>query len=402
MVLFMQHLPQFVQDLGVILITAAVVTLIFKRLKQPVVLGYIMAGLLVGPHFPFVPNVTDTAGIKVWAEIGIIFLLFGVGLEFSFKKLKEIGVTALCIASFKILFMLLLGFIAGKILKWSFSASLFLGAILSISSTTIIISALKEISFKQKRYLSLIVGILIVEDVIAILMLALLPMLVTVKTVSGWDILAPIFSLSVFLLFYLLIGIFVLPVFIKKIHPLMNDETRLILCLGLCFIMAILSNRLGLSSVLGAFVMGSLLAETVEGKQMEQLIIPVRDLFAAVFFVSVGMLIDPQAIYEHYLQIILLSILTLVGKFIATTIGALLSGEKIKNSVQAGMGLAQIGEFSFIMVTLAISLGIVEEFLYPVTVAISCITTFTTPYMLRSSESFSCWVEQKFGARRGT
>ncbi len=391
----MTHLPDLIQDLGIILITAAIVTLLFKRLKQPVVLGYLIAGFLVGPYFTFLPTVRDRHSITIWAEIGVIFMLFGLGLEFSFKKLTKVGKSASITASFEILFMLGLGYLTGQILGWTRMDSLFLGGILSISSTTIIVRAFDELGLKGRSFVSLVFGALIVEDLIAILLLVLLSSVAVTQTLSGTALLYSSLRLGFFLVLWFLIGIYLLPILLGRIKSLLSDETTLIVSIGLCLMMVIIASQVGFSPALGAFVMGSLLAETREGKRIEHLMLPVKDLFSAVFFVSVGMMIDPGVLSDYFWIVVLISSVTIFGKLASTTIGALLSGSSLKNSVQAGMSLAQIGEFSFIIATLGMTLKVTSEFLYPIAVAVSAITTFTTPYLIQYSSPFCDWLEGK-------
>lgn len=394
----MMHLPALIQDLGFILVVAAVATLLFKKLKQPVVLGYLLAGFLVGPHVPFIPTVTDTKSITIWAEIGVIFLLFGLGLEFSFRKLAEVGKSATITASFEILSMLGAGFVTGRFLGWSYMDSLFLGGILSISSTTIIVRAFDELGLKGRGFVSLVFGSLIVEDLIAILLLVLLASVSAAQGFSGGELVVSSLRLVFFMVVWFLLGIYLLPSLLNKVRPLLTGESTLIVSIGLCLMMVIIASHTGFSPALGAFVMGSLLAETKDGKRIEHLIVPVKDLFAAVFFVSVGMLIDPKVLYEYFWVVLLVTVVTIAGKLLSTTIGALLSGSSLKNSVQAGMSLAQIGEFSFIIATLGMTLKVTSDFLYPIAVAVSALTTFTTPYLIKYSGPFSAWLEKNMPA----
>jgi CPA2 family monovalent cation:H+ antiporter-2 len=390
----MLHLPELIQDLGVILATAAVVTLIFKQLKQPVVLGYLIAGVLVGPHFPFIPNVIETKSIQAWAEIGVIFLLFGLGLEFSFKKLAKVGRTASITATVEIAFMLGVGFLTGQSLGWNQMDSIFLGGILAISSTTIIVRAFEGLGLKGRGFVSVVFGVLIVEDLIAILLLVLLSTIAVTQTLAGGELVMAGLRLGFFLLLWFVVGIYAIPIFLRSIRAHLNDETTLVLSIGLCLMMVMIATKVGFSPALGAFVMGSLLAETRDGKRIEHLITPVRDLFAAVFFVSVGMLIDPKVLNEYGLVILLVTVITIFGKFLSSALGSLLSGQSLRHSVQAGMSLAQIGEFSFIIATLGLTLKVTSDFLYPIAVAVSAITTFTTPYMIQRADRFSDWLER--------
>lgn len=381
----MLHLPDIIRDLGIILSAAAAVTLICRFLRQPAVLGYLIAGFLVSRHVPFLPTVKDEASIKVWAEIGVIFLLFGLGLEFSFKKLAKVGKSATITAVFEVAAMLGLGYLVGIALGWSQMDSLFLGGILSISSTTIIVRAFSELGMKGSKSVSLVFGVLIVEDLVAILLLVLLSTIAATKSLSGTALAGSGVRLGFFLVLWFLVGIYLVPLLLTKIRRHLSDETMLIVSLGLCLSMVLLATSAGFSPALGAFVMGSILAETSEGKRIEHLIASVRDLFGAVFFVSVGMLIDPAVLGEHFWAILVVTLVTIVGKTLSTGLGALLSGESLKTSVQAGMSLAQIGEFSFIIATLGLTLGVTSDFLYPIAVSASAITTFTTPYFIKMS-----------------
>lgn len=391
----MMHLPELIQDLGFILITAAAVTLIFKKLNQPVVLGYLIAGFLVSSHVPFFPNVKDVDSIKIWAEIGIIVLLFGLGLEFSFKKLVQTGRSATITAVFEVIFMLVAGFVFGQIMGWNQIDSLYLGGILSISSTTIIIRAFDELGLKGQKFVSLVFGVLIVEDIVAILLLVALSTVAISRELSGQDLIYSGFRLGFFLILWFIVGIYVLPTLMRKIKRFLNNETTLIVSLGLCLGMVSLATYAGFSPALGAFVMGSILAETNEGPRIEKLIHPIKDLFSAVFFVSVGMMIDPAILQEYSWQILLITCITIFGKIISTSLGALLSGVSFRHSVQAGMSLAQIGEFSFIIATLGLTLKVTSDFLYPIAVSVSAITTFATPYLIKNSDSLQLLLRAK-------
>ncbi len=382
----MNHLPDLIRDLGFILITAAVVTILFKKLKQPVVLGYLMAGFFLGPHFPFFIHVQDTQSVHIWAEIGVIFLLFGLGLEFSFRKLSHVGKSAGITAFIESSFMLGLGFLTGKIIGWNNIDSIYLGGILSISSTTIIVRAFDELGLKGKKFVSLVFGILIVEDLIAILLLVLLTTVGVSNTLSGSALATATFKLGFFLTIWFLVGIYVIPIFLNAIRKHLNPETTVVVSLGLCLLMVIIATNVGFSAPLGAFIMGSILAETKEGKNIEHLLNPIKDLFAAVFFVSVGMMINPQSLYQYADIILIISLVTICGKILGTTIGALLSGQSLKTSMNVGTSIAQIGEFSFIIATLGVTLKVTSDFLYPIAVAVSALTTFTTPYLIKNSQ----------------
>lgn len=390
----MVHIPALITDLGTILAAATIVTMIFKRFKQPVVLGYIVAGLLVSPHTPFLPSIAESGTIQIWAEIGVIFLLFGLGLEFSFKKLKQVGGPASITGVTEVIFMLAIGYMGGKLLGWSEMDSIFLGGILSISSTTIIIRAFEELGVKNKKFASVVFGVLIVEDLVAILLLVLLSTIAVGQQFKGDELMFSSLKLVFFLIIWFVAGIFLLPSLIRYSKKILNDEMMLILSISLCLGMVFFATSVGFSPALGAFIMGSLLAETSEGKRIEHLIEPVKNLFAAIFFVSVGMLIDPKILIENWSSVLVITLITIVGKVLSSAMGALLSGQTLKHSVQTGFSLAQIGEFSFIIATLGVTLKVTSSFLYPVAVAVSVITTFTTPYLIRFSDPFANWLEK--------
>lgn len=390
----MTHLPNLIMDLGLILGAAGIMTLIFKQLRQPLVLGYIIAGLLVGPHIGLFPTITDVENINIWAEIGVIFLLFSLGLEFSFKKLVKVGGSSAIMAFVEVVVMLLLGYLTGKLLGWSTMDSIFLGGILSISSTTIIIRAFDELGVKSHRFAGLVFGVLIVEDLVAILLMVLLSTLAVSQQFEGTEMIGAVFKLGFFLLLWFLAGIFLIPTFLRRAGKLMNDETLLIVSLALCLLMVILAAQVGFSPALGAFIMGSILAETTKAEKIEHLVASVKDLFGAIFFVSVGILINPETILTYAGPIALITVVTLVGKMVSITSGGLMAGQGLKTSIQAGMSVSQIGEFSFIIATLGLTLNVTSEFLYPVAVAVSAITTFTTPYMIKLSVPAYKFVEK--------
>ncbi|MEI7973826.1 MAG: cation:proton antiporter, partial [Bdellovibrio sp.] len=344
------------------------------------------AGLLVGPEVSFFPSVQENDAIKVWAEIGVIVLLFGLGLEFSFKKLTRVGRGAGITAVTEILAMLGIGYLLGKAFGWSDMDSVFLGGMLSISSTTIIIRAFDEMGFRQRRFVQLVFGVLIVEDLIAIVLLVLLSTLAVSHAFEGLHLLKEVGRLGFFLTLWFVGGIFLVPWFLRQTRHLMNAETSLVVALGLCLLMVVLATRLGFSPALGAFIMGSIFAETSDGEKIEHHLRPVRDLFAAIFFVSIGMLIEIKTLQDHWLAVVIISLVTIFGKLLSTFLGALFSGQSLRHSVQAGMSLAQIGEFSFLIATLGLSLQVTSDFLYPIAVAVSAITTFTTPYMIRQAD----------------
>lgn len=382
----MGHLPDLIADLALILMAGAFITLIFKRIKQPLVLGYIIAGFLVGPYFHLIPTVADLKNVDILAEIGVIFLLFSLGLEFSFKKLMSVGGSASITAFVEIIFITLAGYFLGKLLGWSTMDSLFLGGMLASSSTTIILRAFDELGVKTKRYAGIVFGVLIVEDIVVILLMVLLSTMAVTRQFEGTEMVFTVLKLLFFLALWFIAGIFLLPSFLKKAKKFLDDETLLILSLGLCLGMVVVATQVGFSAELGAFVMGSVIAETTSAEKVEHLIKPVKDLFGAIFFVSVGMMIDPAAMVEYAWPILWVTLLTLFGKLISTTAGALLSGQPLKQSVQVGMSMAQIGEFAFIVATLGLSLGVISPFLFPIAVGASAITTFTTPYLIKYSE----------------
>lgn len=380
------HLYPLISDLGLILMTAGVAVLLFKKIKQPLVLGYLVAGFLAGNNFDFFPSVTDIKSVEVWAEIGVIFLLFSLGLEFSFKKLMKVGGTASITAIIQIISMIFIGYMSGQWMGWSQMDSIFLGAILSMSSTTIILRAFDELNVKGKKYAGIVFGALIVEDIVAILLMVLLSTIAVSQQFSGAELFESVLKLLFFLILWFVGGIFFIPTLLKKAKNLLNEETLLIISLALCLMMVILATNAGFSPALGAFIMGSIIAETTQAEKIEHLIKPVKDLFGAVFFVSVGMLINPDTLVEYAVPVLLITLITILGKTVSTAAGALVSGQPLKQSVQAGMSLAQIGEFSFIIATLGMSLKVTSDFLYPIVVAVSAVTTFTTPFMIKMSQ----------------
>ncbi|WP_207426060.1 cation:proton antiporter [Pedobacter sp. SYSU D00535] len=381
----MDHLPKLIEDLALILITGAVTTLLFRKIKQPLVLGYIIAGFLVGPYMSLTPTVADTENVETLAEIGVIFLLFSLGLEFSFKKLMRVGGAASITAFVEIIFITLCGYGVGRWMGWSTMDSLFLGGMLASSSTTIIIKAFDELGVKTRQFARIVFGVLVVEDIVVILLMVLLSTVAVTQRFEGAEMLFTVAKLSFFLLLWFIAGIFLLPTLLRKAKNLLDDETLLVLSIALCLGMVVVATHAGFSAELGAFIMGSILAETTKAEKVEHVIKPVKDLFGAVFFISVGMLIDPVTIFEYRWPVLWVTLLTLFGKLISTTFGALLSGQPLKQAVQVGMSMAQIGEFAFIVAALGLSLGVTSEFLFPVAVGASAITTFTTPYLIKFS-----------------
>lgn len=395
----MSHLPPLITDLALILISAGVITLLFKWLKQPLVLGYIVVGILAGPYFNLFPTIVDRENITIWAEIGVIFLLFALGLEFSFKKLMRVGGSALITALTEVISMLAVGFLVGRALHWTVMDSIFLGGMLSMSSTTIIIKAFNDLGLRNQKFTGIVFGTLVVEDLVAILMMVMLSTVAVSKQFEGEAMLISLLKLAFFLVLWFLIGIYLLPSFFKHARRLMNEETLLVISLGLCLGMVVLATHTGFSAALGAFIMGSILAETFEGERIEHLIKGLKDFFGAVFFVSVGMMVNPSVLYEYAGPVLLISLVTIVGKAFFSTLGVLLAGEPLKVSIQSGFSLAQIGEFAFIIASLGFSLGVMSGFIYPIIVAVSVITTFTTPYFIRLSLPFYRWVKKKLPPR---
>lgn len=389
------HLPNLITDLGLILVTAAIAVLVFRKLKQPLVLGYLVAGFLASTNFNFFPTVQDHHSIEVWAEIGVIILLFSLGLEFSFKKLLKVGGTASITALTQIFTMFILGYYAGKFMGWENMNCIFLGVILSISSTTIILKAFDELGVKAQKFAGNVIGALIVQDIVAILMMVLLSTIAVSQQFSGGELIMSLLKLFFFLSIWFISGIFFIPTLLRKLKQLFTDEMLLIISLALCLLMVIFAANVGFSPALGAFIMGSIIAETNEAEHIEHLVKPVKDLFGAIFFVSVGMLINPDTLVEYAFPVMILTLITIFGQSISSTIGTLLSGQPLKESIQTGMSLSQIGEFSFIIATLGSSLNVTSDFLYPIVVAVSAVTTFTTPFMIKFSTPTANFIERQ-------
>lgn len=395
----MSHLPPLIIDLALILGAAGITTLIFRRLRQPLVLGYILSGLLVGPNVSLLPTVSDTEGIKVWADIGVVFLLFALGLEFSFKKLAKVGASAGITGTVEITMMMLIGYSAGQIMGWPQMDSIFLGGIIAISSTTIIFRAFEELGLKTRQFTGLVMGVLIVEDLVAIILMVLLSTAAISKSFEGTEMLLSIGKLLFFLTLWFLLGIFLLPSMLKKASKWMSDETLLVAALALCLGMVILADGVGFSSALGAFVMGSILSETIYGEKIEHLIGSVKHLFGAVFFVSVGMLINPKLLWDYAGPVLLLTSIVIFGKLLFVSIGAILAGKPLRQALEAGSAMTQIGEFSFIIATLGLSLKVTSDYLYPIAVGVSVITTFTTPYMMQIAGPLYDWLQKRLPPR---
>ncbi len=379
----MAEIPFLVKDLALILMVAGVVTLIFKRLKQPLVLGYIVAGFLVSPHMPYTVSVMDETDIQTWADIGVIFTLFSLGLDFSFKKIVKMGASPVIACIVIVFCMMMLGISVGHGFGWDRMDCIFLGGMLAMSSTTIIYKAFDDMGLRQQKFASMVMSVLILEDILAIVMMVMLSAIAGGSNPDGEQMISSVLRIGFFLVLWFIVGIFAIPLFLRSVRKLINGETLLVVSLGLCCGMAVLSTKVGFSSAFGAFVMGSILAETIEAEKIIKLVEPVKNLFGAIFFVSVGMLVDPKILVEYAVPILALVGTILVGQAIFGTFGFMLGGESLKSAMRCGFSIAQIGEFSFIIASLGLSLGVISNFLYPVVVAVSVITTFLTPYMIR-------------------
>ncbi len=388
----MESLPALFSDLALILVTAGLTTVIFKWLKQPVVLGYIIAGFLIGPNFEWFPVISDHTSVETWSEIGMVFMLFGIGLEFSFKKLKKVGGTVGITALTELVTMCLVGFFLGKALGWSQMDSIFLGAMLSISSTTIIAKAFDDMKLHREKFSGNVIGELVVEDLEAVLLMVILSTLAVSKTFDGMQLVTSMLKLGFFLLVWFIGGIFIVPTVLRWARKFMSEETLTVFSVGLCFMMVVLANLAGFSSALGAFIMGSILAETLEAEMIHKVTTPIKNLFGAVFFVSVGMLVDPKILVEYWWQILVITGVLLLFKPLSNVAGRLIAGLGLKQSIQGGFCFSQIGEFSFIIASLGLSYGVIDEFLYPIIVSVSIITTFLTPYAIKAAVPTYNWV----------
>ena len=391
----MESLPALFSDLALILVTAGVTTVIFKWLKQPLVLGYIIAGLLIGPYFPWFPVIVDHNSVEMWSEIGMVFLLFAIGLEFSFKKLKKqagtVGITAMT----ELVSMCFIGFFLGKLLGWSQMDSIFLGAMLSMSSTTIIAKAFEDLKMKGEKFTGSVIGVLVVEDLVAILMMVILSTLSVSAALDGREMIFSVMKLVFFLLVWYIGGVFLIPTILKWSRKFMSEETLTVFAVGLCFFMVWLANKVGFSSALGAFIMGSILAETLEAEMIHKVTTPIKNLFGAVFFVSVGMMVNPAVLVDYWWQILVITLVVVVLKSLSSSLGMLFSGDNLRNSIRAGMCFGQIGEFSFIIATVGMSFGVIDNFMYPIIVSVSIVTTFLTPYMIKAGDPLYNWINGK-------
>lgn len=387
-------MENFISDLAIILISAGIVTLLFKRLKQPLVLGYIVAGFLAGPHMPYTPSVSDMTSIHTWADIGVIFLMFTLGLEFSFKKIVKMGVGPIIAACSVMFCMMSVGSMVGHFFGWGSMNSLFLGGMLAMSSTTIIYKAFDDLGLRQQKFASEVLSVLILEDILGILLMVVLSAVAVSRKFEGMALVGSLLQLGFFLILWFVVGVYVIPIFLRKAHRLMNRETLLVVSIGLCFLLVVVAQKAGYSSAFGAFMMGSILAETLEAEQIERVVSPVKDLFGAIFFVSVGMLVDPAVLATYWLPILVICLAIIAGQAVFGTTSFLLSGQPLRIAVQGGFSLAQIGEFAFILASLGTTLGVTSDFLYPVVVAVSIITTFFTPYMIRAARPTYQWLER--------
>ena len=379
----MAELPALIEDLALILVVAGIVTLIFKRLKQPLVLGYIVAGFLVSPNMPYTASVIDMENVHLWADIGVMFTLFSLGLDFSSKKILRMGASPIISTCTIIFFMSMLGVCVGQAFHWSKMDCIFLGGMLAMSSTTIIYKAFDDLGLRQQQFAGMVMSVLILEDILAIVMMVMLSAVASGNELGGGQMLGSVVKIAFFLILWLVVGIFAVPLFLRQVRSMINNEVLLVVSLGLCCAMAVFSTKVGFSSAFGAFIMGSILAETVEAERIEKLVEPVKNLFGAIFFVSVGMLVDPKILVDYALPILLLVLTILVGQALLGSFSFLLGGQSLKSAMRCGFSMAQIGEFSFIIASLGLSLGVISDFLYPVVVAVSVITTFLTPYMIR-------------------
>ena len=395
----MAELPTMIQDLALILIVAGIVTLVFKRLKQPLVLGYIVAGFLVSPHMPYTASVADAENVQLWADIGVMFLLFSLGLDFSFKKILKMGASPIISAITIIFAMSMLGVCVGHAFGWSKMDCIFLGGMLAMSSTTIIYKAFDDLGLRQQQFAGLVMSVLILEDILAIVMMVMLSAIASGNNPDGGQMLGSVMKIGFFLILWLVVGIFAIPLFLRSVRKLINPEVLLIVSLGMCCGMAVVSTKVGFSSAFGAFIMGSILAETVEAEKIEKLVEPVKNLFGAIFFVSVGMLVDPQILISYAFPIIALVLTILIGQAVFGSFSFMLGGESLKSAMRCGFSMAQIGEFSFIIASLGLSLSVISDFLYPVVVAVSVITTFLTPYMIRLATPAYSVIENRLPSR---
>lgn len=395
----MEGIPALFSDLALILITAGITTVIFKWLKQPLVLGYIVAGFLIGPYFTYFPVIIDANSVATWSEIGMVFLLFAIGLEFSFKKLKKVGGPGAIMVLTELIIMFTSGFLVGKMFGWQKMNCIFLGCMLSISSTSIIVKAFDDMKLKREKFTADVIGALVVEDLVAVVLMVILSTLSVGNSFDGVELLVSMLKLVFFLIIWFVFGIYLIPSFLKLIRKFMTEETLVIIAIGLCFAMVMLANYAGFSSALGAFVMGSILAETLEADIIHKLVKPIQNLFGAIFFVSVGMLVNPQVLVEYTWPVVIIALTVMIVKTLSASFGMLISGRDIHTSLKAGFCFCQIGEFSFIIASLGLSFKVIDEYLYPIIVTVSIVTTFFTPYIMRLANPLYNWLDPKIPKR---
>ena len=395
----MEGVPALFFDLALILITAGITTVIFKWLKQPLVLGYIVAGFLIGPHFTYFPVVEDPSSVETWSEIGMVFLLFAIGLEFSFKKLKKVGGPGAIMVLTELIIMFTTGFFVGKLFGWQKMNCIFLGCMLSISSTSIIVKAFDDLKLKSQKFTADVIGALVVEDLVAVILMVILSTLSVGNTFNGGELVLSMVKLMFFLVIWFIFGIYLIPSFLRFIRKFMTEETLVIIGIGLCFMMVMLANYAGFSSALGAFVMGSILAETLEADIIHKLVTPIKNLFAAIFFVSVGMMVDPKILVDYTWPVVIIALTIMIVKTLSATFGMLISGRDIHTSLKAGFCFCQIGEFSFIIASLGLSFKVIDEYLYPIIVTVSIVTTFFTPYIIRLANPLYNWLNPRIPER---
>ena len=379
-------MESFISDLALILISASLVTLVFKRLKQPLVLGYIVAGFLAGPHMPYTPSVSDMSSIHTWADIGVIFLMFTLGLEFSFKKIVKMGIGPVIAACSVMFCMMSVGNMVGHLFGWGSMNSLFLGGMLAMSSTTIIYKAFDDLGLRQQKFAGEVLSVLILEDILGILLMVVLSALAVSRQFQGMELVCSLFKLGFFLILWFVVGVYIIPIFLRRTHRFLNKETLLVVSIGLCFLLVVIAGKVGFCLVFGFFLLFFFFVFFFFDEKIERVVSPVKDLFGAIFVVSVGMLVDPAVLAAYWLPIVVLCIAIIVGQAVFGTTSFLLSGQPLRIAVQGGFSLAQNGEFAFIIASLGISLGVTSDFLYPVVVAVSIITTFFTPYMIRAAQ----------------
>ena len=395
----MEGIPALFSDLALVLITAGITTVVFKWLKQPLVLGYIVAGFLIGPYFTYFPVINDTESVKTWSEIGMVFLLFAIGIEFSFKKLKKVGGPGAIMVLTELVIMFSSGFLVGKMFGWQKMNCIFLGCMLSISSTSIIVKAFDDLKLKREKFTADVIGALVVEDLVAVVLMVILSTLSVGNTFDGGELILSMVKLVFFLIIWFIFGIYLIPSFLRLIRRFMTEETMVIIAVGLCFAMVLLANYAGFSSALGAFVMGSILAETLEADIIHKLVKPIQNLFGAIFFVSVGMLVNPKILVEYTWPVVIIALTVMIVKTLSATFGMLISGRDIHTSLKAGFCFCQIGEFSFIIAALGLSFKVIDEYLYPIIVTVSIVTTFFTPYIMRLADPLYNWLNPKIPER---